>query len=114
MAREIAWEAIHEALPSRWHVGPPTFDPGRHLWSVTARSETHGRGHPPVTVSGTGETETAALRDRDDRLRDVLQPDGGRLEELRRRDRLAYVQGAEEWTREHVGRPMTRTSSGRS
>jgi hypothetical protein len=34
-------------------------------------------------------------------------PDGGRLDELRRRLRLAYLEGAEEWTRETVGRPMS-------
>jgi len=29
------------------------------------------------------------------------------FEELRQRIRLAYVDGAETWMREHVGRPMT-------
>jgi hypothetical protein len=60
----------------------------------------------PVTVSGTGEDETAALRDLDDRLRGVPQPDGNRMDELRRRLRLAYVDGAEEWTRANIGRSM--------
>jgi hypothetical protein len=26
--REAAWDAVHEALPAGWTVGPPTFDPG--------------------------------------------------------------------------------------
>ena len=29
------------------------------------------------------------------------------MDALRRRLRLAYVEGAEEWTRENFGRPMT-------
>lgn len=39
---------------------------------------------------------SAALRDLDDRLRGVPKPDGGRLEELRRRLRQAYFEAAEE------------------
>lgn len=60
-----------------------------------------------MTVSGTGATEVEAVCDLDDRLRGVPQPDGRRMGELRRRARLAYVQGAEEWTRENLGRVMT-------
>jgi hypothetical protein len=26
-AREPAWDAVHEALPARWSVGPITHDP---------------------------------------------------------------------------------------
>ena len=52
--REAAWFAVHEALPARWHVGPVTFDPGRHAFSVTARGPHPGRGKAPVTVSGDG------------------------------------------------------------
>lgn len=91
---EAAWSAVHEALPARWRVGPPTFDPGEGHWSVTARSGTRGRGKPPICVSGTGETPEAALRALDDLLRGVPKPDGTKLDELRRRLRLAYVQGA--------------------
>jgi hypothetical protein len=89
VTREAAWEAVWEALPARWHLGPPTFDPGRHVYSVTARSGTRGRGNPPVCVSGPGETEIDALRDLDGRLRGAPRPDGGRVEELRGRARLA-------------------------
>ncbi len=66
-----------------------------------------------MTVSGTGEDEAAALRDLDDRLRGVPKPNGTRLDELRRRLRLVYVDGAEEWTRQNVGRAMTRDELGR-
>ena len=47
-------------------------------------------------VSGTGADENAALRDLVDRLTGVPQPDGNRMDELRRRLRFAYVEGAEE------------------
>jgi hypothetical protein len=67
-AREQAWDAVWEALPARWAIGPPTYAPGRYSWHVTARGPHPGRGKAPVTVSGTGEDDTAALRDLDDRL----------------------------------------------
>jgi hypothetical protein len=105
--RDAAWDAVHEALPARWHVGPVTFDPGVPAFSVTARGPHPGRGKAPQTVSGTGEDEAAALRDLDDRLRGVPKPNGTQLDELRRRLRFAYVDGAEEWTRANVGRPLT-------
>jgi hypothetical protein len=104
--REVAWEAVHEALPARWHIGPVTFDPGRHAFSVTARGPHPGRGKTPVTVTATGEDETAALRDLDNRLRGVPKPDGGQMDELRRRLRLAYIEGAEGWSSKHVGRGL--------
>jgi hypothetical protein len=28
MTLEAAWDAVHEALPARWAVGPVTHDPG--------------------------------------------------------------------------------------
>src|SRR5438093_6505819 len=83
------------------------FDPGVPAFSVTARGPHPGRGKAPQTVSGTGEDETSALRDLDDRLRGVPKPDGTRLDELRRRLRIAYVDGAEEWSREHADRGLT-------
>jgi hypothetical protein len=106
---EAAWDAVHEALPAHWRVGLPSFDPaGDGLWSVTAVDERSvGRGKAPQSVTGTGEDETAALRDLDDRLRGIAKPDGTRLEELRRRLRFAYLEGAEEWSREHAGRGLT-------
>ena len=65
-----------------------------------------------MTVSGTGEDETTALRDLDDRLRGVPKPDGGRIDELRRRLRLAYIKGPEDWSREHAAR-VSRQTNGR-
>jgi hypothetical protein len=89
------------------------MDPGAlrsdgHLgaWSVTARGPHPGRGKAPRTLTATGETEVDALLDLDARLRGTWEP-GGRLEELRQRLRLAYVEGAEEWTRENVGQSLT-------
>ena len=76
-ARETAWPAVHEALPARWHVGPVSFDPGRHAWSVSAHGPLPGRGKAPEFVSGSGADEVAALRDLDDRLRAVPKPEGG-------------------------------------
>jgi hypothetical protein len=114
VSRDGAWDSVHEALPARWLVGPVTYDPGvvrpdglMGAYSVTARGPHPGRGKAPVTVSGTGADEAAALRDLDDRLRGVPKPDGTRLEEIRRRLRLAYVEGAEEWSRENLGPRLT-------
>ena len=106
-AREAAWSAVHEGLRARWQVGPVTYSPERHAWSVTAVGPHPGRGKMPQTVSGAGEDETAALRDLNDLLRGIPHPDGGRMDELRRRLRLAYVDGAVEWSREHSGRRLT-------
>src|SRR4051794_18411231 len=105
--RETAWDAVHEALPAGWTVGPPTYDPGVPGWSVTARSVAYSRRRPPQTVRGTGDSETAALRALDDRLRGVPQPNGSRMAERERRMRLAYLEGAAEWSREHAGGPLT-------
>src|SRR5438034_8501586 len=113
--REASWSAVHEALPALWRVGPVTYDPGlarpdglMGAYRVTARGPHPGRGKAPATVSGTGEDEARALRDLDDRLRGVPKPNGTQLDEFRRRLRFAYVDGAEEWTRVNVGRPITR------
>jgi hypothetical protein len=105
---EAAWDAVHEALPARWRVGPVTFDPGRNAHSVTAVGPHPGRGKIPQTVSGSGEDTTAALVNLNDRLRGVPRPDGGQMDALRRRLRLAYVDGAEEWSRTYAGRSLTR------
>ena len=102
--REDAWFAVHEALPPFRRVGPVTYDPGvvrpdglMGAFCVTARGPHPGRGKMPVTVSGTGEDEVAALRNLDERLRG-RHDSGGALEALRQRVRLAYVSGAEGWT----------------
>ena len=95
MDSEAAWDAVHEALPARWRVGPVTYDPGvvrpdgmMGAFSVTARGPQPGRGKAPQTVSGTGEDETAALWPWDARLRGRDNA-GGNLEALRQRLRLA-------------------------
>lgn len=75
---------------------------------MTARGPHAGRGKIPQYVTGTGEDEPAALRDLDDRLRGVPKPDGTALAALQQRLRLAYVEGAEEWSRENVGRVLSR------
>jgi hypothetical protein len=118
--REDAWDAVYEALPARWCAGRPSYDPGvirsdgyRGAWSVTARGPHPGRGKAPQTVTGTGDDETAALRDLDATLRGAKPADGSYLEELRQRLRLAYVDGAEEWTRANVGRALTVDELGR-
>jgi hypothetical protein len=92
--------------PARWHVGPPSLARHAGLWAITARGPHPGRGKMPQTVTGTGETETDALRDLDERLRGVPR-DEGRLDELRRRARLAYVQGAEDRSLRELGRGLT-------
>jgi hypothetical protein len=103
-----------EALPGRWQIGPVTYDPGAlradgylGAFTVTAREPHPGPGKVPQTVTGRGEEETATLRDLDASLRGSKPADGSYLDDLRWRLRLAYVQGAEEWTREKVGRGMT-------
>jgi hypothetical protein len=105
--REDAWDAVHEALPAGWRVGPPTYDPGVPGWSVSANSGDYSRHRRPVTVTGTGVDETASLRALDDRLRGVPQPNGSRMAERERRIRLAYLEGAEAWSRETTGRALS-------
>ena len=107
------WNALYDAVPARWHVGKPSFDPGRGAWSVTAWGPTPRRGKSQQSVSGTGDDEAAALRDLNDRLRGVPKPNGGRMDELRRRLRMAYMEGAEASSQENVGRGLTTEELGR-
>jgi hypothetical protein len=108
--RERAWNDIHDLLPGGWRVGPPSFDPGRNRWRVTAVSPKYSGGlRPPATVTGEGrdddEGELEALTDLAIQLREL------RAVELRmareQRSRGAYLQGAEEHTRTTLGRPLT-------
>jgi hypothetical protein len=110
--REAAWSAVHQACRPAGGLDLQRSTPASGRGSVTARGPHPGRSMAPQTVSGTGENETAALRDLDDRLRGVPKPGGTSLDPLRRRLRLAYVDGAETWTRENLGR--VGLSSGRS
>lgn len=82
--RDAAWDALHEALPARWIVGLPSRHPSTGVWSITAIGPHPGRGKIPQTVTGAEDDEIAALRDLDDRLRGVPQPDGSQMDELRR------------------------------
>jgi hypothetical protein len=112
--REAAWGAVFDALPAKWTVGPAGMaDPVLGEWRVTARSRPRGRLATTQTVTGSGPDEVSALRDLEARLRGNPPGDGSRLEELRRRLRLAYVDGAEEWSRENVGRGLTTDELGR-
>lgn len=104
---EQAWARLHEALPARWTVARGSYNPGERQWSMSAVGPDRGRGKLPTFVSGFGETELGAIRDLDARLRGE-QTDGARkLDELRARLRLAYVQGAEEWSRQEAGRALS-------
>jgi hypothetical protein len=103
--RERAWDDIHDLLPDRWRVGPPTYEPGWRRWSVTARSPKYsGRLRPPATVSGAGEDEIAALTQLANRLREVR--DAERRMALEEKSRSAYLQDAEEHSRATLGRPL--------
>jgi hypothetical protein len=105
--REEAWGRLHEAIPARWHVGLPSFDPGRPGWSISAVGPHPGRGKLPVYVTGFGDDELSAIRDLDGRLRGERGDGPRKLDELRTRLRLAYLRGAEEWTRADAGQGLT-------
>ncbi|HEY4266872.1 MAG TPA: hypothetical protein VGM94_01650 [Galbitalea sp.] len=107
-AREEAWGRLHEAMPARWTVGQPSYDPGRPGWSISAVGPNRGRGKVPTYVSGVGESALAALQDLDARLRGERAEGPRRMDELRARQRLAYVEGAEDWARSEMERPLTR------
>jgi hypothetical protein len=62
--REAAWAAVMDQLPAGCHVGPPSYDPGRHRWEIVARSpKPPGRQSRPAYVVGEGPDEVAALED---------------------------------------------------
>ena len=104
--REAAWDAVHEGMPVGWTVGPPTFDPGVPGWQSPPLSPLQPPQAAPRT--GSGADETAALQSLDDRLHGVPQPNGSRMAERERRIRLAYIEGAEECSRDALGRGLTR------
>jgi hypothetical protein len=106
--RETASDAVHEALPASLRVGLPSYHQERGDWTVSAVNErSTGRRKRAEAFTGTGETEIAALRDLDDRLRGVPPPDGTAIYRMRGRLRLSYVQGAGDWTQRELGRPMS-------
>lgn len=111
-ATEDAWDSVHEALPARWLVGRASVgDALRQRWTVSARGPHPGRGRAPQTVTGEGNSEVEALRDLSDQLRGIPKPDGDRMQELRARLRLAYLTGAEERSRKHIGPPLSESEA---
>lgn len=108
-----AWDVLYDSLPARWHIGKPSHDPERAPWSVTAWGPQPGRGKARQAVTGTGDTAVAALRDLDDRLRSVSEPNGDRMDDLPWQLRMAYVDGAEALAREAFDRGLTGDELGR-
>jgi hypothetical protein len=51
---------LFDAIPARWQVARPAFDPGRGAWIVTCWGPNPRRGETPQSVSGTGKDEAAA------------------------------------------------------
>jgi hypothetical protein len=103
---EAAWDRLWEAIPARWTVGRPSYDPGAHAWSISAVGPHPGRGKLPISVSGQGEGEVAAILDLDARLRGERIEGPTNLEALRVRLRLSYLAGAEEWMQQELGRSL--------
>ena len=77
---------------------------------MTAWGQSAGTGDPPGSVTGIGDSQMAALRDLDQRLRCVGRPSRSRLEEFRHQLRMAYVDGAEAFSRETLERGLTSSS----
>jgi len=88
--REVAWDAVHEALPAGWRAGLASRDVLTGKWSVAAVGPHPGRGKMPEAVSGNGDDEASALHDLAGRLTAVPAPHGSRMDELRGRLALAY------------------------
>ena len=102
-----AWDALYDSLPGRWHIGMPTYDATAGTWSVTAWGPgIAGREHSQ-SARGTGETEAAALRALDDCLRALPRPNLAMMDELRHQLRMAFVDGAEAFSREALDRGLT-------
>ena len=102
-----AWDALYDSLPGRWHIGMPTYAVDRMAWSVTAWGPGIAGQQPSQSVTGTGETEAAALRDLDERLRRLPAPNLAGVDELRHQLRMAFVDGAEAFSRETLDRGLT-------
>jgi hypothetical protein len=64
-----------------------------------------GRLRPPTVIRGRDEDELAALTDLVIQLRELRGAE--RRMQLEEKARAAYVQGAEEYTRATLGRPLT-------
>ncbi len=105
--REAVWGRLREALPARWTVGLGSYNLGERRWSVSAVGPHPGRGKLPVYVTGFGQDELEAVRDLDARLRDERSEGPRKVDELRARLRLAYIDGAEEWAQRELGRKLS-------
>ena len=95
--RERAALDVLGLLPEWWAVGPTSYDPGTGRWTYTARGPHPGRGKYPETITGTGEDELAAMTDLRIRLDERRRAE--KLEEIDRRGRAAFLEGAEERSR---------------
>lgn len=104
---EAAWDPLWEAMPARWTVGRPSFDPGARAWLISAVPPDRGRAKIPASLSGRGNDEVAAIRDLDARLRGERTDGPRKLGELRATMRMAYLAGAEGWSRAKLGRGLT-------
>jgi hypothetical protein len=76
---------------------------GSSPWSGADAGPTSG------TAQSAGTIASVAVGDLDARLRGEHADGPRRLDELRARFRLAYVTGAEEWTKDNLGRPLDTT-----
>jgi hypothetical protein len=104
--RERAWADVHDLLPDGWRVGPPSYDPGRHRWNVTAISPRYsGRLRPPATIEAHGEDELYALTELVFRLRELRDIEHRRA--IEEQARTAYIQGAEDRSRSTLGPPLS-------
>ena len=103
--RERAALDVLELLPEWWAVGPTSYDPGTGRWTRTARGRHPGRGKH----SRDNHRDRGGRAGRDDGCR--LQLDerrrAGKLAEIDRRGRLAYLEGAEAQSLAGEGRPLT-------
>lgn len=103
-----AWDRVWAALPAHWVVGAPSRVPGAALWSISAMdTSVIGRRNVARSVTATGNTEAEALLDLDTQLRGLNEPDATQLNDLERRLRLVYVAGAEEWSHDRTGGPLS-------
>ena len=92
-ARDGAWNAFHDALPEGWNVGRLSHDPGRHAWTIVARSpQPVRRRGAPESLEGAGEDEIAVLTYLALAL-EAQRADAKRAD-IRQRGRLAYLQAA--------------------
>lgn len=108
-----AWDALHDSLPARWHIGKPRYEMRGAGWSVTGWGPSFDGDQPPQSVTGTGDTEVAALRDLDKRFGGLPRPNRSRMDEFRHQLRMAYVDGAEAFSREALERGLTTNELGR-